>query len=86
MTQVPSQSFADGDGDRDSGWRMAASMSSHSAVRACAERAAGVAQVGASFCCAALWAATEEEAGKRSWLLAAAGQALHMQCTGTLYP
>ena len=48
------------------------------------ERVAGVVQVGASFCCAALWAATKEEAGEAQ----AARQALHMQrlCTSTLYP
>ena len=57
-----------GTGTADGGFDVVAQRSAGVRVRA-VERAAGVAQVGASFCCVALWAATEEEAGKRSWLL-----------------
>lgn len=59
-----------GTGTADGGFDVVAQRSAGVRVRAM-ERAAGVAQVGASFCCVALWAATEEEAGKRCWLLQA---------------
>jgi hypothetical protein len=65
---------------------MAASTSSHGAVRAFGRSRRLLVlrrsvQVSAALRCAALWVATEE-AGEAQ---AAAGQALHMQCTGTLY-
>jgi hypothetical protein len=61
VTQVPSQAFAGGRG------RLAASMSLHSAVRAFGcrwSRGLLVLRKAAQVSAAALWAATEEEAGE----------------------